>query len=169
MNKIEFILNYQFNPLLLNRVKERLQCSDTHINIIVEALKDYLIARFISLNTDSPVTMPSSSVDELWHEFIIFTRDYYYFCNEVYGQYLHHDPYGKFDIRTSEDEGIKNIIDILNNIKKHRNYNIKDIDRLNEEENDFYLLFAIDYIINGTSYENSIKESIKNIKGNINV
>ncbi len=32
------------------------------------------------------------AVDELWHMFVIFTRDYARFCEEVAGRFLHHIP-----------------------------------------------------------------------------
>jgi hypothetical protein len=38
------------------------------------------------------VSMPSQVVDDLWHEFILFTRDYRNFCRNAFGRYLHHTP-----------------------------------------------------------------------------
>ena len=31
-------------------------------------------------------------IDEMWHEFILFTRDYSDFCQHYFGEYLHHLP-----------------------------------------------------------------------------
>ncbi|MEQ1936328.1 MAG: hypothetical protein ABL962_20930, partial [Fimbriimonadaceae bacterium] len=31
-------------------------------------------------------------IDELWHTFVIFTRDYARFCKEVAGRFIHHIP-----------------------------------------------------------------------------
>jgi hypothetical protein len=31
-------------------------------------------------------------IDEMWHEFILFTRDYSQFCNTYFGEYCHHLP-----------------------------------------------------------------------------
>ncbi|MEN9328570.1 MAG: hypothetical protein RI947_1378 [Candidatus Parcubacteria bacterium] len=36
--------------------------------------------------------MPSKVVDEVWHTFILFTRMYHAFCDEVMGGYVHHLP-----------------------------------------------------------------------------
>ena len=36
--------------------------------------------------------MPSEVVDELWHEFILYTRDYHAFCSKAFGRFLHHTP-----------------------------------------------------------------------------
>ncbi|KTD03798.1 hypothetical protein Lgee_0455 [Legionella geestiana] len=31
-------------------------------------------------------------IDEMWHEFILFTADYMRFCETYFGEYLHHLP-----------------------------------------------------------------------------
>jgi hypothetical protein len=37
------------------------------------------------------ITEPLEMMDEMWHEFILFTRDYTGFCERL-GGYLHHQP-----------------------------------------------------------------------------
>lgn len=162
-DEIKFIIDYQFPKPMLDRVQSRLDCNDFHMNILQDALKDYLIARFLFLHK-GPVTMPSVSVDELWHEFIIFTRDYHSFCSIVYGEYLHHDPYGKFDIRTSSDEGLKNLLSVLSKIKEYTHYNSDEMNTL-KSISDFHLLFAADYLLKNTPYQIVLEESLKDMKG----
>lgn len=31
-------------------------------------------------------------IDEMWHEFILFTEDYTIFCQKYFGEYMHHLP-----------------------------------------------------------------------------
>jgi hypothetical protein len=38
-----------------------------------------------------PMRPPSRRVDDLWHEFILYTRDYHTFCERI-GGYVHHVP-----------------------------------------------------------------------------
>ncbi len=38
-----------------------------------------------------PLRPPSAGVDDLWHEFILFTREYHAFCDRL-GGYVHHVP-----------------------------------------------------------------------------
>jgi len=38
------------------------------------------------------VSMPSQVVDDLWHEFILHTREYEAFCKQAFGGLLHHTP-----------------------------------------------------------------------------
>jgi len=38
------------------------------------------------------VSMPSQVADDLWHEFILYTRHYETFCNQAFGGFMHHTP-----------------------------------------------------------------------------
>jgi hypothetical protein len=38
------------------------------------------------------VSMPSQVVDDLWHEFILYTRNYQHFCRKAFGRFMHHTP-----------------------------------------------------------------------------
>ena len=38
------------------------------------------------------VSMPSQVVDDLWHEFILYTKNYEQFCDKAFGRFLHHTP-----------------------------------------------------------------------------
>ena len=31
-------------------------------------------------------------IDQMWHEFILFTKDYIAFCDHYFGEYMHHLP-----------------------------------------------------------------------------
>lgn len=45
-------------------------------------------------NFPSQCFMPRSmrEIDEMWHEFILFTEDYSNFCMQYFGAYMHHLP-----------------------------------------------------------------------------
>jgi hypothetical protein len=47
---------------------------------------------FLAAVSPSPVT-PSEAVDEVWHQHLIYSRDYWdVWCGQVLGKPLHHDP-----------------------------------------------------------------------------
>lgn len=50
--------------------------------------------KFIALQvlTNEHQPMFSVIVDSVWHNHILFTKDYTEFCLEVFGHYLHHEP-----------------------------------------------------------------------------
>ena len=39
-----------------------------------------------------PLGMLSKQVDEVWHQFILFTKKYHNFCDNFLGDYMHHVP-----------------------------------------------------------------------------
>lgn len=49
-------------------------------------------ARFALLASGNKVPMLSRQVDEFWHTFLLFTRDYDTYCEQFLGQKLHHQP-----------------------------------------------------------------------------
>ncbi len=38
------------------------------------------------------IGMINPEVDEVWHTFILFTRKYHQFCEEIFGEFIHHTP-----------------------------------------------------------------------------
>ena len=57
------------------------------VDLVFDTLKD-----FMYLSLYGHVYLSSYIVDEAWHTFILFTKDYHKFCNEVFGKYFHHMP-----------------------------------------------------------------------------
>lgn len=56
-----------------------------------EQVWDELKAFLVSCSTSKGSSRPTARVDVLWHEFILFTRDYHAFCERL-GGYVHHAP-----------------------------------------------------------------------------
>lgn len=38
------------------------------------------------------MTRSMQEIDDMWHEFILFTKDYTHFCLTYFGEYIHHLP-----------------------------------------------------------------------------
>jgi hypothetical protein len=57
--------------------------------LLARELKRFLILR--AFNPDIPYGI-TGKVDDMWHTFILFTREYARFCDEVAGTFLHHTP-----------------------------------------------------------------------------
>lgn len=53
------------------------------------------------------VAMPSQAVDDAWHEFILFTRQYDKFCAHAFGRFLHHTPAEAMSTPTQASDGLK--------------------------------------------------------------
>jgi hypothetical protein len=53
------------------------------------------------------VAMPSQVVDDLWHEFILYTRNYEAFCQKSFGRFLHHAPAAVLSSVKQSNEGLR--------------------------------------------------------------
>lgn len=56
--------------------------------VFTEMLKFLYLCMAIS----TPCSPPSREVDDMWHCFVLHTPDYFKFCGEYAGRFLHHDP-----------------------------------------------------------------------------
>jgi hypothetical protein len=75
--------------------------------LVARALRQFFLAYLKS--GCQRVAMPSQVVDDLWHEFILFTRAYQNFCDKAFGQFLHHTPAVKLGAVRSDNEGLRRV------------------------------------------------------------
>ncbi len=89
--RAQFIRAYEFPPGLLDRLADRRPgLADRDRYLVLRALRKFFLAY---LNGGlRPVSMPCQVVDDLWHEFILYTRHYEAFCKQAFGRFLHHTP-----------------------------------------------------------------------------
>jgi len=89
--RLQYVQNYRFHPGVVKRFREKHpQLDDREVKEVIGGLKDYF--RLHHLAKKSFMAMPSQVVDDLWHEFILFTKQYQTFSNRSLGRYLHHLP-----------------------------------------------------------------------------
>lgn len=86
---IERALQYPI-PDVMDHYKKDYGVSDALAQLHERELKRFLIicAETYPKNTE----MLSTQVDNLWHTFILFTKDYRQYCDECFGQFLDHAP-----------------------------------------------------------------------------
>ena len=91
LKRAEFIRRYQFPPGLFERLdKVRPGLDLKSKQLIARGLRKFFLAHLTSGRRF--VSMPSQAVDDLWHEFILYTRNYDVFCKQAFGRFLHHTP-----------------------------------------------------------------------------
>lgn len=89
--RAEYIRAYVFPPGLMNKLMQRrpgLRAKDAQL--VSRGLRQFFLAHLSSGRRF--VSMPSQVVDDLWHEFILYTKHYDDFCREAFGQFMHHTP-----------------------------------------------------------------------------
>lgn len=97
----QYIRDYEFPAQMLDRALERCPAS-TDKTLVEAGLRQFLIA--CGTSPQLKAAMPSKTVDEAWHEFITYTRDYADFCQKAYGKFLNHVP----EVTMSESELTRN-------------------------------------------------------------
>ncbi len=94
--------NEDFKQLLQNLKEEELKevvirfAKDKSITITEASKVRDNFFQFISLTkiSNNPIS-PPMIVDEFWHKFLIFTRQYQNFCDKHFGHFIHHEPLSK--------------------------------------------------------------------------
>lgn len=56
------------------------------------AFREFKRYAWLASRTEGSLPMTSEAVDDVWHQFILFTREYHTFCERFLDGYLHHRP-----------------------------------------------------------------------------
>ncbi|MCO5979156.1 glycine-rich domain-containing protein [Ideonella oryzae] len=84
-----FIRRYEFPPGLMARLQARRpELNPAQLERVGHGLRQFFLVYLAS--GCRFVSMPSQVVDDLWHEFILYTRHYQQFCRRAFGGFLHH-------------------------------------------------------------------------------
>ncbi|HZV98363.1 MAG TPA: hypothetical protein VFF74_05180 [Methylophilaceae bacterium] len=133
LRRDKFIREAPFPKGLLERLgKHHPQLEQKDLALVSRALRQYFLTYHHS--GCKRVSMPSQVVDDLWHEFILYTRHYELFCKQAFGQFFHHTPAVVLGSDKRDNEGLRRV---WWHACKEENINPRDAARLP-------LLFAID-------------------------
>ena len=93
-NQKNFLENYQFPKSLDKKILSIYpHLSNDDLTLVKRELKNYF--KIKNIYKPKIFAMPSRVVDVAWHEFILHTRDYDWFCKQAFGHYFHHNPFSK--------------------------------------------------------------------------
>lgn len=135
--------------LLLKLIKKHPTLTLRDAQLVSKALRQYFMTYHKSKYRH--VSMPSEVVDDLWHEFILYTRNYGQFCKQAFGRFFHHTPAVVLGVDKQNNAGLRRVWWYA---CKDENINPKDPTRLP-------LLFAIDAklgIAHGKTYSLNCKD-----------
>lgn len=101
-----FIDNFPYERLLDKRLAARRpELNEAQRREVFTGLRDYF--QLCRMAGKRMVAMPSQAVDDAWHEFILFTRQYDKFCQDAFGRFLHHTPAEAMSAPTQASESIR--------------------------------------------------------------
>jgi hypothetical protein len=92
---LEDVLQYS-NRDVVYRFKKTYGISWEASEDIFEQVKKFLWLahhrRLAGLDQGLSIDIPIVVIDEMWHNFVLFTKEYTAFCKEFFGYYVHHAP-----------------------------------------------------------------------------
>lgn len=86
----EPVLRFEAPYLIEKLLKNHIAQTPEEAEALFGEAKKYLI--LCHLDSGAPWNMYSTRVDEAWHQFVLFTRQYTDFCQRYFGKFLHHNP-----------------------------------------------------------------------------
>ena len=104
----EFIRSYRWPAGLLERLEKQHAGFERKDSALVSrGLRQFFLA--YSLSGKRFVSMPSQVADDLWHAFILYTREYQAFCAKAFGGFLHHTPAVVLSANRKNNEGLRRV------------------------------------------------------------
>jgi hypothetical protein len=106
--RAEYIRTFMLPSGLLDKLNsQRPELEAKDHQLIARALRQFFMAHLTSGRKF--VSMPSQVVDDLWHEFILYTQQYERFCQKAFGRFLHHTPAVVLGANRSNNAGIRRV------------------------------------------------------------
>jgi uncharacterized membrane protein YgcG len=108
LRRAEFIRTFRWPRGLLERLEKHYPGFERKDSALVSrGLRQFFLAYLMSGRRY--VSMPSQVADDLWHEFILYTRDYDAFCRRAFGGFLHHTPAVVLSEHRKSNEGLRRV------------------------------------------------------------
>ncbi|MCG7400252.1 glycine-rich domain-containing protein [Caballeronia zhejiangensis] len=97
-NQLKVARMHDLRPVIA-RFCESQQETPERAERIADELRHFLVLCARSKDEGYAIRDP---IDEMWHTFLIFTKDYFTFCSNLGKRYIHHEPVGD---RSDPDAG----------------------------------------------------------------
>ncbi len=108
MEREKYIRTYMFPKGLLTKLgTSRPGIGIKEQQLVARGLRQFFLAHLKSGRKF--VSMPSQIADDLWHEFILYTRDYEKFCKRAFGKFLHHTPAVALSADKQNNTGLRRV------------------------------------------------------------
>lgn len=104
--RAEFVRHYTLPYGIFDKLRvEHPSLTTRDCQLITQALQQFFLA-YLKGGFQS-VSMPSQITDDLWHEFILYTKAYHHFCIKAFGRFLHHTPAAVLGSVAAQDQGLR--------------------------------------------------------------
>jgi hypothetical protein len=97
-------LDFEAPYLIEKLVKDHVVESADHARLLFREVKRYLV--LAASDTSVAWAMYSLEVDQVWHQFVLFTRQYIDYCLSNFGSYVQHAPSTSPQVELLEPRGV---------------------------------------------------------------
>lgn len=97
--RLAFIQQYRFPKIVQQRFLQDHPMSAQELAQVEWGMRHFFM---IAATRRGQLAMPSKIVDEYWHHFLLSTRFYQKFCEQAFGQILHHLPQAGTPLQPSQ-------------------------------------------------------------------
>jgi len=106
--RMAFIRQFDFPPGLTAKVSlQHPHLTPSDLDQVTQGLRQFFLA--YHLCNHQYIAMPSRVVDDLWHEFILYTQSYADFCKRAFGRFLHHTPAVMLGSQRKANAGLRRV------------------------------------------------------------
>lgn len=92
-------------------IKSHPQLSLRDMELVGAGLRQFFLA--YSKSGERYVSMPSQVADDLWHEFILYTKNYQEFNRQAFSRFLHHTPAAAVSSDEQSNAGLRRCWQVL--------------------------------------------------------
>ncbi len=110
---LQMIDLHNFTLVKKKVAQEHPEYDEDYLNVGIVYLK-----RYYAIHILDPLNPPAMSkpVDPFWHTHVLYSEDYIGFCNQVFGEYIHHIP-----LLYEDKLAVKFVTDMYNHThKRHK-------------------------------------------------
>jgi hypothetical protein len=95
ISTLEKLWQYNIPEDIIKRLKKNFpfnSMTSKDVGICIDEFKKFIAIMMIGKKEKKGVAMTSNVIDEIWHEFVLFTLDYHEFSSMLGLEYIHHTP-----------------------------------------------------------------------------
>jgi hypothetical protein len=101
-----YVRSFTFPQGLFEKLRQKHpQLTLKDCQLVAHGLRQFFLAHLRSKR--GYVSMPSQVADDLWHEFILYTRSYQAFCQKAFGRFFHHTPAAVLGSAAKSNAGLR--------------------------------------------------------------
>lgn len=129
-DRIEYFKNYKIPLYIKERFLNDFDYLEEDYEDIEKALMDYFSLFLPKEHNGLIFDFPSQVVDDLWHTFILYTKDYRDFCENSFGRFIDHIPHN-----SGVTTNVENSTFLINTYTKLKDENKLDIFKFDKKYN----------------------------------